>query len=58
MLGSMQTPINHFFNKRIDTKTLEAFARGPLAVHLSAYAQQLFEQGYTVASANPRCWRK
>ena len=47
MLGSMQTPINYFFNERIDSKTLEAFAGGPLAMHLSAYAQQLFEQGYT-----------
>src|SRR6516225_2100042 len=46
----MQTPINHFFDERIDSKTLEAFASGPLAAHLGAYAQQLFEQGYTVAS--------
>jgi site-specific recombinase XerD len=50
MLGFMETPINHFFNERIGWKTLEAFTRGPLAAHLSAYAQQLFEQGYTVNS--------
>src|SRR6516162_8680847 len=50
MLGFMETPINHFFNERIGSKTLEAFTRGPLAAHLSAYAQQLFEQGYTVSS--------
>ena len=43
MLGFMETPINHFFNERIGSKTLEAFTRGPLAAHLSAYAQQLFE---------------
>jgi hypothetical protein len=46
----METPINHFFNERSDPRTLEAFTRGPLAAHLSAYAQELFEQGYTVSS--------
>ena len=50
MLGFMETPINHFFNERSDPRTLEALTRGPLAAHLGAYAQQLFEQGYTVSS--------
>jgi site-specific recombinase XerD len=50
MVGFMDTPINRFFNQRSDPRTLEAFTRGPLAAHLNAYAQQLFEQGYTVSS--------
>ena len=51
MLGFMETPINHFFDERSSNpRTLEAFTRGPLAAHLSAYAQELFEQGYTVSS--------
>jgi len=49
MLGFMETPISHFFNERSDPRTLEAFTRGPLAAHLSAYAQELFEQGYSVS---------
>lgn len=44
----MKNPLNHFFNERRNPRTLEAFARGPLAAHVSAYAQQLFEQGYSV----------
>src|SRR6516164_7384408 len=50
MLGFMETPINYFFNERSNPRTLEAFTRGPLAAQLSDYAQQLFEQGYTVGS--------
>src|SRR6516225_2598059 len=50
MLGFMETPINYFFNERSNPRTLEAFTRGPLAAQLSDYAQQMFEQGYTVGS--------
>ena len=51
MLGFMETPINHFFDERSSNpRTLEAFTESPLAAHLSAYAQELFEQGYTVGS--------
>jgi integrase/recombinase XerD len=48
MLGRMKTPLNHFFNDRIDSGTLEALTGGPLAAHLKTYAQRLHDQGYAV----------
>ena len=48
MLGRMKTPLNHFFNDRIDPGTLEALTGGPLAAHLKTYAQRLHDQGYAV----------
>jgi integrase len=44
----METPFDHFFNDRIDPENFDALTRGPLAVHLKAYAQQLYNQGYKV----------
>jgi site-specific recombinase XerD len=48
MLGLMESPFSHFFNERIDPRTLDTLTRGPLAARLKAYAQQLHEQGYAV----------
>jgi len=48
MLGRMETPLNHFFNDRIDPGTLEALTGGPLAAHLKTYAQRLHDEGYAV----------
>ena len=47
----METPLDHFFNDRIDPENFNALTRGPLAVHLKAYAQQLYNQGYKVQTA-------
>src|SRR5271170_3545122 len=44
----METPLDHFFNDRIEPENFDALTRGPLAVHLKAYAQQLYNQGYKV----------
>src|SRR5271165_3979662 len=44
----METPLDHFFNDRIDPENFDALTRGPLAEHLKAYAQQLYNQGYAV----------
>lgn len=44
----METPLDHFFNDRIDPENFNALTRGPLAEHLKAYAQQLYNQGYKV----------
>ena len=53
----METPLDHFFNDRIEPESFDALTRGPLAVHLKAYAQQLYDQGYAVrrAGCNSAC---
>jgi hypothetical protein len=48
MLGFMEAPLNHFFNERIDPRTLDGLTRSPLAAYLKAYAQHLHDQGYAV----------
>jgi len=47
----METPLDHFFNDRIDPENFNALTCGPLAVHLKAYAQELYDQGYAVQTA-------
>ena len=47
----METPLDHFFNDRIDPENFNALTRGPLAVHLKVYAQELYDQGYAVQTA-------
>ena len=47
----METPLDHFFNDRIDPENFDALTRGPLAVHLKTYAQELYDQGYAVQTA-------
>jgi hypothetical protein len=47
----METPLDHFFNERIDPENFNALTCGPLAVHLKAYAQELYDQGYAVQTA-------
>ena len=47
----METPLDHFFNDRIDPQNFNALTCGPLAVHLKVYAQELYDQGYAVQTA-------
>jgi len=47
----MESPLDHFFNDRIDPENFNALTCGPLAVHLKAYAQELYDQGYAVQTA-------
>ena len=43
----MQIPLHDFFNSHTDRRTLDVLTRGPLAPHLQAYAQRLYDDGYS-----------
>lgn len=46
----METPFDHFFNDRTNSRTIEALKSEPLAVPLEAYARRLHEDGYAAHS--------
>ncbi len=46
----METPLQQFFSRRTDPRTLDVLTRGPLGPYLSAYAQRLHDEGYATQS--------
>lgn len=46
----METPLQQFFSRRTDPRTLDVLTRGPLGPYLAAYAQRLHDEGYATQS--------
>lgn len=46
----METPLQQFFSRRTDPRTLDVLTRGPLGPYLTAYAQRLHDEGYATQS--------
>jgi hypothetical protein len=46
----METPFDHFFSDRTNSRTIESLKSEPLATALEVYARRLHEDGYAAHS--------